>query len=742
MKRIVSFAAALAAAPLFAAAPVSADGGKDAEPTSEQDAARCRSLVERHGKSVAVVRYYVKKGAKGEAPDLNVRYSCPACGGSHFSRKLVSAERGIPAEFAGFVVGPDCVLMSDVLIAPEFVDRIEVECAGETIRAVESEASPDRRALFLKTERPFSAAVPLAFAAPEEGKPLSGLSRFYMVHEPGETIAGIQKSRAGSARYHVELGKSLYGRRANTLVVNGDGSAVTVELGGEDEVGAERPTPPGEWPTEPAPARFERIAAVEARVARAVFPVTLYFEVSRRGGGRGRYYYSYRSSGGDTDVRKETSGMLFAGGRVVVPAKLDPGETERLEKIEANLPGGRKAILRFVGSFADTGAFAAEFEGGVPEGLEPFEIFTADRPLDMRDGQFYHVEYKAAGGVLATRASFSRCVRFEVERGNVPVASFTTVAGVNVPGRESGLLILTSDGRLVEFENEARRPGSVYSGDSDSPQGKRLAAVVSGSDFDPENVPRKTVDRDRTPWIGVEVQVAGQDVVNQKKAAAILAEHGVDRPALVTSVAEGSPGAALGIKPGDLMLSVRHADSSKAESIDASEDWDLFVNWEEELSEGGAYILSVVDGVSPWPDAEGGITRDLARFGVGADVVIAWFSDGVRKEGRTKLVAAPVHFQNAPRARNNDLGITVCDMTYEVRKHLKLADDAGGVVVRKVKGGGIANISGICAYEIILQVNGEDVKSAKDFLAKTKGKKELTFTVRRLLTTRMVPVRL
>ena len=81
-------------------------------------------------------------------------------------------------------------------------------------------------------------------------------------------------------------------------------------------------------------------------------------------------------------------------------------------------------------------------------------------------------------------------------------------------------------------------------------------------------------------------------------------------------------------------------------------------------------------------------------------------------------------------------------MTQEVRKYFKFDEKAPGVVVTKVKGGGTAAVAGIRPLELILEVNGENVVSAKDFVEKTKGKKDLTFTVRRLTATRMVPIKL
>ena len=86
--------------------------------------------------------------------------------------------------------------------------------------------------------------------------------------------------------------------------------------------------------------------------------------------------------------------------------------------------------------------------------------------------------------------------------------------------------------------------------------------------------------------------------------------------------------------------------------------------------------------------------------------------------------------------------MTVADMTYEVRKYYKFAPGAPGVVVAKVQPGGVAAIAGVRPLELVLQVDGADVVSAKDFVEKTKGRKEFTLTVQRLTTTRVVPVKM
>lgn len=723
MKSLVMTAAALAAIVLRA------DEEAAADPVRDTGAENLAELAARYADSVAVVRYYVKKGAKGDSPDFDVPYKCPHCDESHFSSSGVSDARGIPAEFEGFVVEPDVVATADVMIPPEYVVRIEVSCAGETVSAAEFEACPERKAVFLKTERPLTAAKPLRFAA--GGVDVSEAAGLYIVCEDGETVAGTSPWLVGGPKLYPDSGVTVCATVPNVLVVDDDGDAVTLSFSESAEVRDDMSAPPSAWLREPASLRFERLAAAEARVRRAVVPVTLRFEVGRK---------SNRVS--LEDIESETVGVLVEGGRVIIPKKLDMSETERLDRMEAVLEGGRRVALEFVGSFADTGAIAARFADGVPEGLEPFRVDARD-PRQMRREDFFAVNYAApGGGELGVSSEFARVKKFGRECGGTPVLVFESFCSRKLPNDEewSGWVVLSKDGGLVEMSVPERRPGRHYEGDSDSPQCARLASLATSTDFDPENAPRRATDRYRSTWFGADVQVAGEDVVKKLRAGEAVLRHGVSRPALVVSVSPDSPAAALGVKEGDILLSARHVDSSKNVVLNARSDYGSVRNWEKILASGEVHRVN--DRVSPWPVAGSGVNETFSNFGVGARVAVTWFSDGRLMTGETALTVAPTSFANAPRARNNDLGITVCDMTYEVRKFLKLADDAPGVVVRRIKPGGVAAVAKISAYETIEQVNGEDVMSARDFLAKTKGRKDLVFKVRRITTTRIVPVKL
>ena len=57
-----------------------------------------------------------------------------------------------------------------------------------------------------------------------------------------------------------------------------------------------------------------------------------------------------------------------------------------------------------------------------------------------------------------------------------------------------------------------------------------------------------------------------------------------------------------------------------------------------------------------------------------------------------------------------------------------------------VKPGSPAAVAGLDVYELVPEVNGEKVTSAKDFAAKIKGKTDLVLAVRRLAHTRIVKI--
>ena len=697
-------------------------------------AARNRTLVAKFADSVATVRYYTKRDADGEEPDFKVPYKCPHCGEMHFREGAVSAEREIPAEFAGFVVGADRVVMQDVRIPPEYVARIEVACAGETVAAEEFEWSPAHDAIVLKTASPLAKAKLLAFAA---GDAAVGPRYFFLVREEGETVAGVAESKAAEFRHHVEVGKDIYEGNPNTIMLNADDEPVTIALQNWVELGHEVVDPPTKWEWKPAAARFEAQKALEARLAKAILPVYIQLEAKPKEGSR---YSRWSSDEASDDI--DTVCLALEKGIVIVPVGLKPEDTARLAKIEATLPDGGKAQLEFVGSYEKYGAIGVKFAEGSSPGLEPLPLERRD-PLALFGERFNSVSVANRGGSLKFRTGWVEVRGYARTDNNETIASYSELAGWNGDDDRQKFvnLVVAPSGALAALGVRERKESSSWRSMRLDAMGASLLALVDSPAYDPENIPRALDDRKRTAWLGVETQPAGADIIREKKAGAFLGRY-VERAPLVTDVVSNSPAAKAGIREGDILVSVRHPRGGREQPLAVESDYGSMLDWNALFEREEFIEIAGSDMPTPWANVEQGVNATLTEFGVGAEVIVAWVRDGSRMEAKAKLELAPVHFRNAPRTRSKDLGITVADMTYEVRKYFKFGDDAPGVVIVKIKGGGPAAVAGLKPLELITQVNGEDVKDAKDFLAKVKDRKDLTFSVRRLTATRVVPIKL
>ena len=707
--------------------------------TPYEIAAKNRKLVGKYSDSIAVVRYYVKKNDKGVEPSFRIPYKCPNCDNTHFRDGLVSAVKKIPAEFAGFLISDDRVLMTDIMLPPEFIDRIEVECAGEVVAAEEYESSRERKALYLKLARPFSRAKPIRFV---DDKNPENPSYFFMVREEGMTVAGVSESKISQFKHLVELGKDIYEGNPNTLVVNKALEPVTVALEDKIELGKEVFSSPLDWPREPACRRFERIASLETKLIKSIIPVNIQLEAKAKESG-GRFSISW-SDDGDLNNKNDIDcpGIVVENGKVLVLAALQPQATARLVKLNAVTSDGKKIPLQFAGSYQDEGALLATVPS---ENIADFEPLKLDvrKAVELWQNEFYHVSFQNVGGKIEFDTGLSKVGSFKRIEGNVSVAEFEKISGADgySDSRENrNRCIFAPDGSLVAVNLKSRHSERWSSESSDIP-GEDLAAMIASPEFDPENIPRKFSDRKRVAYFGVEVQSAGLEMAREKKAVGYLKASPESAP-LVTEVYPNSPADKLGVKPGDILVSIKHVSATHIQEFLVERDYTSEINWVEAFEDKRFVEFASMGEVAPWSSLESGIKSVVSKFNVGAKVSVSWVSNGELKEGETTLALAPVQFTTAARVRNKELSIAVCDMTQEVRKYFKFDDKAPGVVIAKVKSGGVGAVAGLKPLELIIEVNGEGVTSAKDFQEKTKGRKELNFTVRRLSNTRVVPIKL
>ena len=718
MKKTILMLAALAP---FAAILAADKPEKSPEEESAEKAARVRAMATAYAPCTVNVRFRLKRLPDGSFPDTKMQYRCPACGNSalHLSR---DNDDDLPCLVTGFVIAPNRALVQDLALRADWLDGLEVVCGTNATPARLVACYPDENAVLLETDRPLAGVRPLAFTGDATNKP----SLFHLVTDAdGRVKVGLRKVNREFTHYPA-TGEDWCGATPNTLVVDASNRAVSVQMRLERKLNDVLPKPPSSWRSEPFAEREARIAALEKRVLASILPVYLHID-EEKGGNSGRLFMFSDESKSSGDV--DTFGIALEDGDVLIPLNLDSGKIAALDKMEATLPDGKKVPLEFAGAFAEYGLFLLRFpDGKTPAGVASTR-FSAAEPEKLMRQAAYLVQPKNRNGKIQISLAPRAISGFRRVRGGAVVP--------NEAPEPNGLLLLAS-GEVAALGGHVRSGGESWRSRTAIP-GDRLARLVAARDFDPEFSVRKGKDRIRVAWIGVETQAMTKELAREKNAQGYLSAD-IGRGSLVGKVYTNTPAARVGIKEGDVLLWARRTSSERREKLE-TRDREFGIDIESLFENLPPSMFDRVN-VTPWPKVEEGVNDVFTRMGIGTKVVIAWVSNGEKREAELVLEQAPVHYRTARRIRNRTLGLVAADLTFEVRSFLKLANGAPGVVISKMQQGSPSAVAGLRPFEVITSVNGEPVTSVIRFAELIKGKKDLTFSVRRLDATRIVRIQL
>jgi hypothetical protein len=237
----------------------------------------------------------------------------------------------------------------------------------------------------------------------------------------------------------------------------------------------------------------------------------------------------------------------------------------------------------------------------------------------------------------------------------------------------------------------------------------------------------------------VELQPLTRDLARENKVSELTRDGAIG--GLVSYVYPNSPAAKQGIEPGYVLLRLRLDGEPKPLDVTVTSDAaDREFPWEalDELPE--KYYDRIP---APWPSTENSLTRALTDFGFGAKYSAEFFSGGKVVNKDFVVEAGPLNYDAAPRYKCAALGITVRDMTYEVRRYLQKTDKDVGVVISKEEPGGKASVAGLKPYEVITSVNDTPVTNVKQFEgAVAEAKDEIRLSIKRLNTGRVVKIKM
>jgi serine protease Do len=233
----------------------------------------------------------------------------------------------------------------------------------------------------------------------------------------------------------------------------------------------------------------------------------------------------------------------------------------------------------------------------------------------------------------------------------------------------------------------------------------------------PANLAKPVIDQikqfghARRGWLGVNIQSVNDEIAESL---------GLDKPrgALIASVHDGGPAQKAGIQPGDVVL-----------TFDGKEVTDM------------RHLPRIVAETPIDTTVKATVWRK--RKEVTLDVQV-----GELKEDE-QLASAPAKDkpQAAPADTVKALGLSLANLTPELRDRYGLADDVAGVVVTDIDTGGPAADKGVRAGDVVVEVAQDGVKTTDQVLAKITeakqaGRKSVLLLVDRQGDLRFVAVKL
>lgn len=646
-----------------------------------------------------------------------------------------------PHEEPGFLIAPTRVVTEDLILHPRFVERITVKFGSHVVEARPVAYGVEQDALFLELEGAIPGTKPLVFEPHADGPYLA--VRYTPDDDLGWVLGvssmgtGIESRDGGPAYLPVET---------QTIVTTAEGAPVALTMTGELPISGEWRTPPSEWEVVTQGELETVLARLEGVTNQGVLRTTLNFRSPRSQAGG---FNQYGGMDEEEITRWDGSSIVVDDRTVLVLAMLTPKVTARLEEIRLHRPDGTVVNAEFVGSLKDYGAILARTD----EPLTGAVRLTEREVAAYRDRMLFKAEVLVQGENRVAYFGREWYRQYYVGwRGMVLPQRAGVMYEQGYYGQPSGPATLEfpfdADLRLVGAPLHRRLRGGdedryagEYVGQTLILPGPELSRLLANPQehFDPNNRPLSEDEENRVAWLGVELQPLDQELARINGVSDQTRDG--QTGAIVTAVYPDSPAAEMGLQVGDILLRVYSPERPRPLDValhDYAPGMEGFWSFIDEIPE--MYFSQIP---TPWPAADNSFNEALTELGFGASCTLEFVRGGQLMTQPFEVTLGPEHFGSTKRVTDERLGVTVRNMTYEVRRYFRLEADAPGVIISKIEEGSKASVAGLKPYEYVTHVNDQPVHTVEEFeRAVGEAQDELRLSVRRMTTGRIVKIRL
>ena len=673
--------------------------------------------------SLVQVEYYLQY-SKGQEPSI-IGYKCGNCNSFHGSDAAKYVKQDRPVLVPGYLSANNKVITADILVHPRFLKAIKVKHGKSVSTAKISSYFRTQNGLELQLDKPLDGTSAFAFNNKAK-KPYFNVSYstdkgFWMLSFSPFTMAKLV--------YLYENNLTYCAAKPNSVIVDKQGQVVGFATTSRMAIDNSWKKPPSQWLQYSATEMKTLLKKIEAKVEQSIYRVRLSFRSPKINKAKNRYGYSDRNKVG-TEVN--TIGLLLDNKRLLVLADLESSATARLENIVAFPIKGKPMIAKFDYTLKDYGMLMAKFDKAVEySGIK----MSQKKILDQLGNLIPVAEIKVAGEKLTTYYKHSRITEFGT--------GWKGMKYPELPQDETNAFLFNTKGQLLAFPAKRRKKaGMEKSYDSYRPkltQTANLIKSLSGAkeNIDSSNVPVSAEDENRIAWLGIESQPLNPELAkaNNISEQTNNGKNGI----MITYVYADSPAAKAKLKAGDIILRLYVKGDPSPINIRTREDRRGPFPWSrlENLPE--MYFDRIP---APWQSVENSVNKMLTNLGFGKKFTLRCYIDSKVVSKQFSVKQAPAHYENAKKADSKYLGLTVRNITFELRRYFQMKKGAPGIIISKIKPGSKASVSGLKPYEIITQINGKPVKDVSEFDKLINGHKDLQLNVKRMFDSRTVKIKM
>ena len=696
---------------LMAAPRLLAQETKPAESIEKQEAA-----IKAVDPALVVVEYTLQYD-KGEAP----------VGGDRRGGNLVETIREErPLEMAGVLVDATHVATTDIYLHPRFIKNIAVRKIGKDGGMVDAKISAfgqQRAGLILELSGALKGATPLKFDETLAG-PYSVVSYAQANGSWGTSVAPLMPALS------IFDGRKTIGGGTG-VVVDKNGAAVAFAVDEDLPADNSWKGSPMKWASFSAEKMQKLLEGLDKAADQTIVRVTLNFR-SPKASDRSAMMRMNASNDPNATVQ-QVLGVVLDAKTILILSELKPQVTARLERIRVFTAPPVDA--KFTASLSDYGAFVAEPE----KPLANFATLSKKKPGELLGDALPTIDVILQGEKRISYVQHSRIIGQTLgwQKNLYPDVLNSTRGGFTFDA-DNALLTLPLGRREKASVEERYNYGNGTM--MNTSIGQLMAAVADlKKNGDPANVPLTEDEENRVAWIGVEMQALTQELARANNVSDLTNDGEIG--GLVTFVYPDSPAGKAGVEAGWVLLRIEAAGQPKP--IDVHVEMDGFYTkpfpWDRLDGVPEQYFDQIP---TPWVPVENTLVRTLTDLGYGKKYTAEFFHDGKTVKKEFTVEQSPPNFLTGPKYKHAGLGLTVRDMTYEVRRYLQKKADDPGVVVSKIELGSKASLAGLKPYEQITAVNDKDVKNVQDFEKMLQGQDEVRLSVKRKTAGRIVKIKL